>query len=555
MIPLWYELHERLSTKLKTTILVLGLFALLSLVFLYLRYLDARTFSEESQAFYGEQIASVYAETLKRTESFYRNRGYANLHSFGILRALRDHDGELLRELSEHRWEVLQSENRHLRSMAFYDASGALLTYLGEESPPHLSPTEALAGFWLDESLRFQVAIPWRGEGYILFILNPRYFLAEIIELTGLEGLILIPHHSAISLPSSLLERRLERALDEKGRPQTHFNDDDSLFLTHRIAQREHAENRPFELLFFQDISASRERLWRGVLESALIIVFLGVVIFVVLNWGFEVLIRRIEELNATLERRVEEEIEKRRANEAMAKEKEQLLIHQSKLASMGEMIGNIAHQWRQPLTQLNTILIAIELFFERGKLSPQWLGEKIREAQGQIDFMSNTVDDFRHFFAPEKQKERFSLDTTISNALNLVQSSLTHHAITYTYTKESEIYIEGYSNEVAQVILNLIANAKDILLERQIPNPYIHITLQKGEGSAIIEVSDNGGGVQITPLERVFEPYVSTKHANLGTGIGLYMSKVIIEKNSQGTLRVKNTPAGACFTITLPTP
>ncbi|MBN2963205.1 GHKL domain-containing protein [Sulfurospirillum sp. T05] len=548
MIEKLRSLHDKLSTKVKTIVLVLGLFVLLSFVFVYLRYMDTRTFTEESQAFYVERIQSVYTETLKRTENFYRNRGYANLNSFGISAALEEENTTLLQELSEYRWEVLKMENPYLSSMAFYDANGMLLASLGREAPLNVSYPNIPVGFWLDETLWYRVLVPWKAYGYIMFELDPRYFLAEIVELTGLEGFILMKNNTLVSLHESSVEKLFQHSLDNHHQVRNTFSASTSLFSTHRIVQNDALGENFFEVLFFQDITPAKQRLSHAIFESVVIIMLLGVVAFVVLHWGFDVLIRRIEELNATLERRVEEEIGKRM-------EKEQLLVHQSKLASMGEMIGNIAHQWRQPLTQLNTILIAIELFYERGKLTPSILQEKIQEAQGQIDFMSNTVDDFRHFFAPQKQKERFNLSDTITSTLALVQSSLANNTITCTYTKEKDLFVKGYSNEVAQVLLNLISNAKDILLERNIQNPYIHISLMEKEGFVAIEVSDNGGGVHVAPIEKIFEPYVSTKHASMGTGIGLYMSKIIIEKNSHGHLHVKNTPSGACFTILLPSP
>lgn len=548
MIEKLRSLHDKLSTKVKTIVLVLGLFVLLSFVFVYLRYMDTRTFTEESQAFYVERIQSVYTETLKRTENFYRNRGYANLNSFGISAALEEENTALLQELSEYRWEVLKTENPYLSSMAFYDANGMLLASLGREAPLNVSYPNIPVGFWLDETLWYRVLVPWKAYGYIMFELDPRYFLAEIVELTGLEGFILMKNSTLVFLHESSVEKLFQHSLDNHHQVRNTFNASTSLFSTHRIVQNDALGENFFEVLFFQDITPAKQRLSHAIFESVVIIMLLGVVAFVVLHWGFDVLIRRIEELNATLEKRVEEEIGKRM-------EKEQLLVHQSKLASMGEMIGNIAHQWRQPLTQLNTILIAIELFYERGKLTPSILQEKIQEAQGQIDFMSNTVDDFRHFFAPQKQKERFNLSDTITNALALVQSSLANNTITCTYTKEKDLFVKGYSNEVAQVLLNLISNAKDVLLERNIQNPHIHISLMEKEGFVAIEVSDNGSGVHIVPIEKIFEPYVSTKHASMGTGIGLYMSKIIIEKNSHGHLHVKNTPSGACFTILLPSP
>lgn len=239
-------------------------------------------------------------------------------------------------------------------------------------------------------------------------------------------------------------------------------------------------------------------------------------------------------------------------ANEEVAQEKEKMLVHQSKLASMGEMIGNIAHQWRQPLTHLSTILISLELYFERGKLSKEKLASKIQEANGQIAYMSNTIDDFRNFFASGKEKTTFSIQNCMEKVLSLMHSSFKHNNIEYTLTVNEDSSIFGYENEISQVILNILSNAKDALLQRKIAKPLIQIKISKENDRTLIDIEDNAGGIQVEPIEKVFEPYFSTKHASSGTGIGLYMSKTIIEKNSHGKLCVKNSESGAIFSITL---
>lgn len=548
------KLHEKLSTKTKTIILVLGLFVLLSFVFVYLRYLDTRNFTQEAQSFYVERIRSVYTETLRRTEDFYRNRGFANLNSFGIDEALATKDGERLVELSEFRWNVLKSENPYLSSMAFYSLNGERLAILGTHAPQNLRLMEKNYGFLLDDSLWYRVVVQWKDSGYLVFEIDPRFFLAEIAQLTGLEGMIAIYQNDPISLQGSSIEKLFNAALGKNKQIKNIFNHSGAIYATHRIVQND-INMKTFDVFFFQDISASKQRLSDAIFESVIIVMILGVVVFVALHLGFEVLIRRIEELNETLEKRVVIEIEKRMANEEAAKEKEQMLIHQSKLASMGEMIGNIAHQWRQPLTQLGTTLIAIELMFERGKPTAEQLRQKISQAEDSIAYMSNTIDDFRNFFALNKQRTSFCVSDCIRSAVSLMDSALRNNNITCEFTCKQELLANGYENEVAQVLLNLLANAKDILLERKTTNPHIKIEAFKKENQIQITVSDNGGGISIEPIEKVFEPYVSTKHAISGTGIGLYMSKVIIEKHSLGTLHVKNTKEGALFSILLPTP
>lgn len=252
-----------------------------------------------------------------------------------------------------------------------------------------------------------------------------------------------------------------------------------------------------------------------------------------------------LEEQNKKLEEKVQKEIEKNR-------QKEQILFHQSKLASMGEMIGSIAHQWRQPLTQLSSVLVLVELKYERGKLTLKELRESIHQSQEQIEFMSKTIDDFRNFFKPNKQKDFFSPYKSVQSALSLISSSFENYNIKVNLKFEDEVLINGYESEFSQVILNILSNSKDAFIEKQIANPIITVTISKEDKNSKIVLCDNAGGINLTPIEKVFEPYVTTKHASSGTGIGLYMSKNIIEKSMNGSLSVSNNKNGVCFEIIL---
>ena len=220
--------------------------------------------------------------------------------------------------------------------------------------------------------------------------------------------------------------------------------------------------------------------------------------------------------------------------------EKEQqkeLLIHQSKLASMGEMLGNIAHQWRQPLSRLGYILMNIE-----SKDKEQQHTQKLQEASDQLEFMSQTIDDFRDFFKPDKEKEPFSLSEETQKVISLLDVIEVEVALNVI----EDINILNYKNEYKQVILNLLTNAKEVLEERDIPSPKIVLTIDKNQ----VTVSDNAGGIKVKEIQKIFEPYYSTKVQ--GTGIGLYMSKMIVEKNMGGKLSVKNNEDGAQFILTL---
>ncbi len=213
--------------------------------------------------------------------------------------------------------------------------------------------------------------------------------------------------------------------------------------------------------------------------------------------------------------------------------EQKELLVHQSKLASMGEMLGNIAHQWRQPLTRMGYILMNIE-----AKDKEERHAKKLEEASLQLEFMSQTIDDFRDFYRPKKEKESFGLVEETQKVIAL----LNLNEIEVELKAKEEITIVNYKNEYKQVILNLLVNAKDILLQRAISSPKIIIEINR----ECLTISDNAGGIELDNIQKVFEPYFSTKRD--GLGIGLYMSKSIVEKNMGGEMRVENGEDGAVF-------
>ncbi len=221
--------------------------------------------------------------------------------------------------------------------------------------------------------------------------------------------------------------------------------------------------------------------------------------------------------------------------------EKEQqkeLMIHQSKLAAMGEMIGNIAHQWRQPLTHLSYILMNLEEIEDKKARS-----KKVVEGTKQLEFMSHTIDDFKDFYAPQKEKEYFTLADQTRHVLELIKLQ----DIELILDIQQNLTIFNYKNEFKQVLLNVLSNAKETLIQRNIKNPTIMISINKNQ----ITIEDNAGGIKEKNIQKIFEPYFTTKEKS--SGIGLYMSKIIIEKNMQGELRVVNSDKGALFTIQLP--
>ena len=235
-------------------------------------------------------------------------------------------------------------------------------------------------------------------------------------------------------------------------------------------------------------------------------------------------------------------------------KEKEAQLVQQGKMAQMGEMLSMIAHQWRQPLNIIATLNEMIRLKTRMNKLTDDELMQITKKITAQLHYLSRTIDDFREYFKPQKNAQKTTLDKVVSHALDLVEASLYKYNIKMSLDLASKKEILTYSNELQQVIINIIRNAEDALIEnRDVENRLIKISTQDLKKHVLIEIEDNAGGIQTSIMEKIFEPYFSTKDDKKGTGLGLYMAKMIIEKHAHGQIRVENTDKGAKFIIKLP--
>lgn len=253
-----------------------------------------------------------------------------------------------------------------------------------------------------------------------------------------------------------------------------------------------------------------------------------------------------LDDLNRTLDQRVHDEIDKR-------KQQESLLIHQSRLAAMGEMIGAIAHQWRQPLNALSLVMQNIRMQHAMGTLTEQSMARMQEKSGLLVERMSSTIDEFRNLFKPSKNAEAFNLAQSMRSAADLLDGVFKNHSIELAIVCDDSISLYGIPGEFYQVILNLLANAKDALLESRQSHPYVLLRASRAGQRIHIDVEDNGGGIAPEILNKVFEPYFTTKEEGKGSGIGLYMSKMIVENNMQGRLSVANTREGACFTLDVP--
>ncbi len=252
---------------------------------------------------------------------------------------------------------------------------------------------------------------------------------------------------------------------------------------------------------------------------------------------------RALRELNETLESRVSEEV-------ARNLENERLMIQQARLAAMGEMIGNIAHQWRQPINALTLILSNIKDAYEYDELDKPYLDAAVGKGRQLIQNMSNTIDDFRNFFKPNKLKRNFSLRQAVEDTLNLLRHSFKNNGIALAVEESEDFEASGFQNEFSQVLLNVLSNAKDAIHERTVADGRVDIRLGRDGERVYVALKDNAGGIAEEVLPRIFDPYFSTKET--GTGIGLYMSRMVME-NMGGAITARNAENGAEFTLTLP--
>jgi PAS domain S-box-containing protein len=251
-------------------------------------------------------------------------------------------------------------------------------------------------------------------------------------------------------------------------------------------------------------------------------------------------------EIKTNLEAKVQEELQK-------AIEQEKMLLSQSKLASMGEIIDAIAHQWKQPLNTISLRADYLVAMNEGKEFVPMEDALECKESiLQQVEHLVSTLNQFRDFLKPNTKKEQFDLKSSIQSVLTLIKDDFIHHKTNINIELDVELFAYGIENEFKHVILNILNNAKDIFCERDCHNRIIDITLESCNNKGIIKIQDNAGGVPDNIIEHIFENHISGKKEGSGTGIGLYMSKQIIDKIG-ANISVENRKDGACFTITIP--
>lgn len=250
--------------------------------------------------------------------------------------------------------------------------------------------------------------------------------------------------------------------------------------------------------------------------------------------------------------------ITERKLAEEMLRSKELLLQQQSRLAALGEMIGNIAHQWRQPLGSISVIAGSIIVEKELGiQSNDDTLVTQMKNINDQVQYLSRTIDDFRNFFKDDQSKTLFDVSDVLNDAINISKASYENFYITVTRDYSSGIIYFGGKSMLLQIVLNLLSNAKDALVQSGMENKQVILSLRESDGVITIKVKDNGGGIPDEIKDKLFDPYFTTKHQSQGTGLGLYMSAQILQNHFNGHLRVLNVVdengIGACFVVEFP--
>ena len=251
----------------------------------------------------------------------------------------------------------------------------------------------------------------------------------------------------------------------------------------------------------------------------------------------------KYRQLSEVLEQRVREAVDELR-------QKDKIMILQGRQAVMGEMLSNIAHQWRQPLNMVALLVQDLQMTSKMQGLSEAFIDSTVKRTLEVISQMSKTIDDFRYFFRPDKEKVEFPVAEIIEKTLSLLQGSFNIHGIRTEVAQTGHPVINGYPTEFVQVLLNILINARDALTANHTLHPLVSIKLFTEGGKTVVSISDNAGGVPEEIRDKIFEPYFTTKGPEQGTGIGLFMCKTIIEKNMQGVLTVRNVGDGAEFRI-----
>ena len=405
---------------------------------------------------------------------------------------------------------------------------------------------QLISNSWFDYKKR--ITSEYYKPSYITSIITTIYPIKIVNERKILQKRIIDNVEKKIKLIDDLMSRILK--LLDRNRENATYDLVDKLYFEINSVNIYLTSLINYDLKLAINEKRKTEKVFNIIIVLSVISIFFVFLFSIILS---VIIINNFKKLHNSLEQKVDEKTkELQLLNESLEKKikkevgnnrkKDLIMFQQAKLASMGEMLQNIAHQWRQPLGSLTMIIQSFQTKMMHGKLTDEFVDRKVHDSLLLADNMSNTLDDFRNFFNPDKVKNKFPLQSCLDHSLELSTYLLDKEKITISLVVKEDVTISGFYNELSHVFLNIISNSKDALAsKKEKEKKLIYIVIKKVDNFAQIVMIDNGGGIPSDVLPKVFEPYYTTKYKSAGTGVGLYMSKQIIEKHMLGTITCKN--------------
>lgn len=569
------------STKSKAIILILGLFVLFFVIISYVVFRDMNTAAKLNQQMLEKQINNIYQATIGKISEFYANRAYANLNSQGIIDSVVSKDGKRLFELSAKRWQVLKNENTYLIDMKFYDDELNLLTSLAGKTQRKLNKrlqnlAKPLSNFYLDkQEFTYNILVPItqneRFVGILEFVISANFFVQEMENFADLRGYIFIDN-KIYQKDTKIQNGDYVLAFTNREKPhdsicniglqsQEEYFLEGKYYTTHVFDLRSYLDTNVGKFVFLQDITKQKEKPLQLFYFSLLVTTILFIAFYIILNYSFNKLLKSSNSQISQEKSKIDEDTQKsqnkkelsiKMLEEKALKQKKSILLEQSKLANMATMVSNVSNQWKEPLLEINQTLVNIGILYKKDKINENEFIKEINKCENIIAFMSRNIDDFSKFFAYDQERKIFNINEICKNILDFLEISFAQNKIKVSFSAEEEFFIDAYPNQFAQAIINILNNAIEITRERQIKNPSISIKITNEKDKAKVQIQDNAGGIKFEPIEQIFEPYTSSKTSQNAVGIGLYMSKMLIEANANGTLSARNEQDGALFEIVL---
>lgn len=561
-------------------------------------------------------IKNILNSVITELDSVFKARinGFVSIND-KIMEAMKTKDGDFIYETAQRRFNALKKEYPDFRNISFISPDYTVIQMMIRkdfknikvDDLPFLSEViedrKTVSGMFMTKGgVRYVIAAPayYKEEfvGAVVFsimlnkILNGLNTGTDIKYSVYVDTKMLKAHVHKEYKPDTVDPYVIVQSNDEKmfnrigldildKEDRSLLKDNEKSYMKHSFPLRNHLGKTVATIILLSDVTNYYNNFTKSVTQIVIVSISGILISFVILYLSFGKMAARIEALNKNLENKVAErtkELEDVNKNlESCVKDEirkrlqnEQLLFQQSKFADMGRMVSAIAHQWRQPLNSLGLNIQDMEDAKQHDELTDEYLHANVVNCMDIIGHMSETIDDFRNFFKSSDNPESFCLTKVMFGMVNLVKAQMFHNNIKVVMHVEDDSFdLENFSKaeqlcrenahnvcgvlgEFKQVVLNLFSNAVDAVLDRE-DERYIHIRIAKSGERIYLEISDNGGGIPEEYMGRVFDPYFTTKDDKQGTGIGLYLAKIIIEDHMKGQITVKNTGDGASFLINIP--